>query len=360
MKKQVCLIAGAALMVLSSCSVTQQTASTLESEAAVRNFTVADLDVSPNRVTSTLQPDKATRRAGEQNVKRAVESKALKENGNGDVLVDPEFIIKRKGVSKKISEITVSGHPAKFKNYRSLNDSVWSNPAFRGIPTIKVQKAAQRVNANAGFNFEKEFTKAEPVRKRGYNRISLMYAPVFSSAQVDGTTMSDNTAHGFGVSYIRGISLSRKLPLYIEAGVTWQFAPESCNHDEYEPDGGYYTGWTYVPPTWGSGGYDHKMMRVSVPLMLTYRFAFGSDGAFKLSPFTGVNFGFNVLNEFSEGDYGGSENTFQAGWLIGANFTYRNFNVGLTYCLDGGAAAENGDNCKLKTSNLQVSLGWEF
>ena len=77
MKSKAIIIAGSVLLAMSSCSVVQQTATTLKSDASVRNFTVADLDVSPERIHYTMEPTKAEQRGGLSNIKRAAEYKAL-------------------------------------------------------------------------------------------------------------------------------------------------------------------------------------------------------------------------------------------------------------------------------------------
>jgi hypothetical protein len=53
-------------------------------------------------------------------------------------LVEPQFVMsKRKGMfGTKIKSVTVTGRPAKYKNFRSLNDSVWTDPIFRGVRNV--------------------------------------------------------------------------------------------------------------------------------------------------------------------------------------------------------------------------------
>jgi hypothetical protein len=81
-----------------------------------------------------MTPSKEIQRAGLNNVKQAVIQECLVKNGNGDVLVDPEFIIEQESrwiFGKSITSITVSGHPARYKGYHSLGDNVWTDPVFR-------------------------------------------------------------------------------------------------------------------------------------------------------------------------------------------------------------------------------------
>ena len=139
---------------LTSCQTQLKTARTAVTESSLRSVAVADLEVAPERITYTLKPSNDIRRGGFDNVKQAAEQAALTENGNADVLLDPQYVItkKRSLFGTKISSITVSGRPAYYRNFRSLNDTVWTNPAFNGV-------APQ--HKSAGF-----FGKANPQKKR--------------------------------------------------------------------------------------------------------------------------------------------------------------------------------------------------
>lgn len=130
--KKVFFLLSAALAV-ASCTTITKTAATADMPASLYSATVADLKVSPERITYTMNPSKAIQRGGFSNVKRAVENEALTKYGNADLLVEPEYIISQKKYlfRTKITSITVTGRPAHYVNYHSLNDSVWCNPIFR-------------------------------------------------------------------------------------------------------------------------------------------------------------------------------------------------------------------------------------
>ena len=130
--KKLLYFVGLALLVV-SCTTVTKSAKTVESPASLLSATVADLEVSPNRITFTTVPDMAVRRGGLDNVKQAATQQALLENGNADVLVDATYSITttRFLAFNWVSSITVSGRPATYKNFHSLNDSVWCNPVFR-------------------------------------------------------------------------------------------------------------------------------------------------------------------------------------------------------------------------------------
>lgn len=159
MRKSLGLLALSAIL-LSSCETLTKTASTADVSSSLQSTTVADLKVE-DRISYTMSPSKDIRRGGMKNVKRAAESEALeayarKNNAKlPDLLVEPEYVVEQVSYGlfgKKVSSITVTGRPAYYTNFRSLNDSVWCNPAFRGL------KATARYSA----------PKAGKVRKTAY------------------------------------------------------------------------------------------------------------------------------------------------------------------------------------------------
>ena len=140
MKKSV-FLCSAVLMMMASCSTTftTKTSTTANVPQSLLSATVADLDVAKERITYTIAPSDEILRCGEANVKRAAEAEALdaytkKTGKTADLLLEPEYVISKtrkffKGT--KVTSITVSGRPASYKNFHSLNDSVWCNPIFR-------------------------------------------------------------------------------------------------------------------------------------------------------------------------------------------------------------------------------------
>ena len=122
--KKLALLAVAALM-LSSCSqtMTTVTSTSLDTKSQLLTATTADLDVQETRITYTMIPSEAIRLGGKENVINAAVHEALQKYGNADVLVDLEHVIEYR--DGKITSITVSGHPAKYKNYHSLGDTYW-------------------------------------------------------------------------------------------------------------------------------------------------------------------------------------------------------------------------------------------
>lgn len=118
--KKVILGLAVVAMATSSCVTRESTSATMDVETSLRSRNAADLAVSDKVITYTFTPSKAVRRAGLNNVKRTAVAEALKQNGGGEVLVAPQYqIVRRRGLfATKIKSVTVSGHPASYKNFR--------------------------------------------------------------------------------------------------------------------------------------------------------------------------------------------------------------------------------------------------
>ncbi len=123
----------AATLAAAACTTTTKTARTESVPYSMYHATEADLDVAPRRITYTLLTTKAIRRGGLENCKTAAVQEALAANGNADLLLEPQFVVKRYRnlVANMVVSVTVSGYPATYKNFRSMGDKVWTDAAFR-------------------------------------------------------------------------------------------------------------------------------------------------------------------------------------------------------------------------------------
>lgn len=170
----------------------------------------------------------------------------------------------------------------------------------------------------------------------GYNRIELSYAPMFVS-EIYTTRRgilrygSSSTLHGVSADYTRGIHVTKNLPMFIEVGGGLQFGTVSAS------------------------GYDINVLRLNVPANFTYRFAVGRAKVWRISPYTGLNFGFNLINDFW------GDKLFQLGWNGGCNFTYKRFNMGIGYTIDLMPISEGRLGYDdIYSGTLKVKVGYEF
>ena len=82
---------------------------------------IADLEVSSDKISFFYMPSKAVNNAGAANVTQTAIREALLANGNADVLVGLETQTKY-NAEGDVESITVSGYPAKYVNFRSVNE----------------------------------------------------------------------------------------------------------------------------------------------------------------------------------------------------------------------------------------------
>lgn len=123
------LLSLAAMLGMASCTTTISTARTEHFSSAAITATFADLAVSPSKITYTYRPTDDVNRGGEANVINTAVRKALEVNGGGDVLMEMQYTLKKSG-KKNVKEVTVSGYPATYKNFRPANEETLKGAAI--------------------------------------------------------------------------------------------------------------------------------------------------------------------------------------------------------------------------------------
>lgn len=110
---------------LASCSTVNNSASDERINNQILAGAVADLDVSPQRITYTYHVKWSTRRGGFDNCIKTAIREALKKNGNADILVQKEVttVLKFGLLGYKLKSVTISGYPAKYKNIKTIPQS---------------------------------------------------------------------------------------------------------------------------------------------------------------------------------------------------------------------------------------------
>jgi hypothetical protein len=125
-KKFFFIISIIAVLGLTSCTTTLNSSKTKDFGSSAITATFADLVVSPHKITYTYKPTDDVRRGGEVNVINTAIRKALEVNGGGDVLVELQTTVKKSG-KRNVKEVTVSGYPATYKNFRCADDETLKN-----------------------------------------------------------------------------------------------------------------------------------------------------------------------------------------------------------------------------------------
>lgn len=120
MKKSFLIFCATAAM-LCSCTTVKQTASELDVNTQIHSGVYATMEVSPKKISYTLNTTPEIRRGGLQNCINSAIHEALKQHGNADVLVQTEkAIIERKGLfGKKVKSVTVTGYPARYVSFEN-------------------------------------------------------------------------------------------------------------------------------------------------------------------------------------------------------------------------------------------------
>lgn len=105
---------------------------------------IADLEISDTKIVYAMTPSNIVRRGGEQNVVNTAVKEALYSNGNADVMIGLEYQIKY-SPTRKIKSIVITGYPAKYKNFRNLEESQWlDNEKFVIVEPKRGGKSGKR------------------------------------------------------------------------------------------------------------------------------------------------------------------------------------------------------------------------
>lgn len=178
------------------------------------------------------------------------------------------------------------------------------------------------------------------VNTDGYNRIYVSYLP----SKLDLLGVFDFKMNGsVQAGYLRGISLTRKVPLYLEVGGAVQYRKGKLSQE--------------------SASVKINVLSVNIPVSLAYRVNVTDEWA--ISPNFGFDFRVNATGKLkaSDGvdessydlfDDGGAKR-FQAGWHIGVGFDYRALHFGVDYGTDFNDILLAS---KIKTAS--ITLGWNF
>lgn len=232
---------------------------------------------------------------------------------------------------------------------------------------------AQIVSSNAKLVVE---TPKKPKKvSTSYNRIGIRYAGLNGSfsttvneAGTDDVIKALNeqieTAHGGELSYLRGILLTKKVPLYLEVGGQLTFTGASDNNVE-------------------------MALAASIPVNVAYKYT--TSSGFYIEPYAGVNFRVmltadNIFDDRYEtyyettyvtGYYGTSYpmvtehyrkvdpigNRFLFGGEIGLNFGYKVLNINIGYQMFTALTSQQvgtDDFLRYSPRYLVAGIGFNF
>lgn len=172
----------------------------------------------------------------------------------------------------------------------------------------------------------------------------------YNSYTLDAKGLDYDAIPAFELGYVKAISISESMPLFLEGGLSFMYATGDL-YSEYGLD------------------LSLKMSSLTVPLNVGYKYTISDN--ISLFPYVGVTLKGHLSGEmemsydgesitadiFDEDEMGdGAEfNRFQIGWQIGAAVNINKFNVGLSYGTDFMEIADDTD-----TNTFKVSVGVNF
>lgn len=250
-----------------------------------------------------------------------------------------------------------------------------------GLLAVSAPAFAQFANTgNAGNKAGKTTT----VDTNGYSRIEVSYNPVNVTYDYDGADDLEMTGISFG--YVKGFSISKSMPLYVEAGLRLTYAWNKEDESEGNlSEDGYTSKWESKT----------SFLGLTVPINLAYRFAIPNSEV-TVTPFVGVTVKGNIIAktettsthtsneyEYNPGTYeleivgtesktdksetnwfddkdkenepGYEAKRLQFGWNIGAGINYKSYYLGFSYGSDFSELCK-----KVKTNNWAISVGYSF
>lgn len=113
------LAAGIAALALNSCSTITHTSQTAAVDTQVYNLTVADMKVAAKKDSVTVDWKWNPLSTVSLSAQKQTATHTLLGKNEADVLVEPEYIVKRRGLFRGGS-VTVTGYPATYSNFRAM------------------------------------------------------------------------------------------------------------------------------------------------------------------------------------------------------------------------------------------------
>lgn len=199
----------------------------------------------------------------------------------------------------------------------------------------------------------------------GYNQVNISYASqsfhssmkvaqilggATQGADINEAYNDDISLQGFGLEYIRGFKVSPSRPMFVEAGLNFNF-------------------------TFGSQG-KLSAQHIGMIIPISFAYKFNIKDKFTIKPYAGIDFKIGLLgrtnytepDDDDEAEWGSWYNEdeaddpykrFNLGWHIGVDFQYRKYNIGLEFLSDITKVASN-EYFKISNNGFALKLGYTF
>lgn len=234
---------------------------------------------------------------------------------------------------------------------------------------LLVAAVMMAMGVSASAQLTKDFT--------GWTRVELSFdAQSWKVKSGSASLESTDKEKGLAFGFMKGISISQKLPIFLDLGgrISWTHSHEDLKVGGW--DGGLYN-LQYKQVTVGKD--TRNYMNIAIPVNAAYKFSFSKVA---LTPFFGPNFKFTFLakekrectNLDYEEDFISKYNSeyddnllkdddvrvFQFGLNVGLGVTLKSkFYFGYTFQPDLSSFEKYGD-WKLKAKNNYITVGYNF
>ena len=191
------LAAGIAALALSSCSTITHTSQTAAVDTQVYNLTVADMKVAAKKDSVTVDWKWNPLSTISLSAQKETATHTLLGKSDADVLVEPEYIVKRRGLFRGGS-VTVTGYPATYSNFRAMTaEDAEKIATINGGNNIVVVNPVLSTTAGKVVK-KKKPAPVLPLRKR--EAVRHQFVNVLGGAVIDVNGTIDVGYH-FGAMY---------------------------------------------------------------------------------------------------------------------------------------------------------------
>ena len=218
-----------------------------------------------------------------------------------------DILVWKGGEVENVKVLEVTPTEVRYKKANNLNGPSFTEKRSSLISVKYENGETQKFNNTSSFNGGDGWM--DNGRYLNYNRVFIGYAQTKITADD-----FDESLHGFSAGWLGGYNVikGRKLPLYVEAGITMNVGLGECVTD-----------------------FD-KLLNFEVPINITYRYNF-KNTKICLSPYFGLHFKVNALALNEDGDsYFDIDGfrRFQMGLQLGANIEFNHFYIGAGWNYD--------------------------
>lgn len=185
-----------AALLVSSCSTVTNTSQTAAVDTQLYNLTVADMNVAAKKDSVTLDWAWNPLSTVSLSAQKESATHALLEKSDADVLIEPEYIVHRRGLFRGGS-VTVTGYPASYSNFRAMTSEDAQN-----IATISGNMGGTvLVNPMLETTAEKVIKKRPVSPRLEQQHTNRQFINMLGGINIDINSDIDEAGFHFGLMY---------------------------------------------------------------------------------------------------------------------------------------------------------------